>query len=113
MQCITGIQFHPIAHCLDLLVGWIIALVICSRRKKLMQKIGTNHELSSVTGALRPYRSLISNLFLVCDILAVVGALNNPFSNMVGRVLAYIPNLLAAIAVGFIGLVVARLVRVD
>jgi len=52
-------------------------------------------------------------------ILALVGALNvlnisgvsDPFSNMVSRVLAFLPSLLAAVAVGFVGWIVARLVR--
>ncbi|WP_204336352.1 mechanosensitive ion channel family protein, partial [Proteus mirabilis] len=52
-------------------------------------------------------------------ILAVVAALNvlnisgvsGPFSNMVNQVLVYIPNIIAAVVVGFIGWIVARLVR--
>jgi len=47
-------------------------------------------------------------------ILALVGALNvlnisgvsDPFSNMVSRVLAFLPSLLAAVAVGFVGWIV-------
>ena len=115
-------QFQPIlAAIVILLVGWIIALVIAAGVKKLLQKFDTNHKLSSATGRAPNIESLISKLvFWFVMILAVVGALNvlnisgvsDPFSNMVGRVLAYIPNLLAAVAVGFIGWIVARLVRV-
>ena len=115
-------QFHPIlAAVVILLVGWIIALVIAAGVKKLLQKLGTNHKLSSATGQPSNIESLISKLvFWFVMILAVVGALNvlnisgvsDPFSNMVGRILAYIPNLLAAVAVGFIGWIIARLVRV-
>ena len=114
-------QFQPIlAAIVILLVGWIIALVIAAGVKKLLQKFDTNHKLSSATGRAPNIESLISKLvFWFVMILAVVGALNvlnisgvsDPFSNMVGRVLAYIPNLLAAVAVGFIGWIVARLVR--
>lgn len=115
-------QFQPIlAAIVILLVGWIIALVIAAGVKKLLQKFDTNHKLSSATGRAPNIESLISKLvFWFVMILAVVGALNvlnisgvsDPFSNMVGRVLAYIPNLFAAVAVGFIGWIVARLVRV-
>jgi len=114
-------QFHPIlAAIVILLVGWIIALVVAAGVKKLLQKLDTNHKLSSATGRAPNIENLISKLvFWFIMILAVVGALNvlnisgvsDPFSNMVGRILAFIPNLLAAVAVGFIGWIVARLVR--
>ena len=114
-------QFHPIfAAILILLVGWIIALIIAAGVKRLLQKVGTNHKLSSVTGRTPNIENLVSKLvFWFVMILAVVGSLNvlnisgvsDPFSNMVERVLAYIPNLFAAVAVGFIGWIVARLVR--
>ena len=113
--------FLPIfAAILILLVGWIIALIIAAGVKRLLQKVGTNHKLSSVTGRTPNIENLVSKLvFWFVMILAVVGSLNvlnisgvsDPFSNMVGRVLAYIPNLFAAVAVGFIGWIVARLVR--
>ncbi|APR71095.1 mechanosensitive ion channel [Acinetobacter haemolyticus] len=114
-------QFQPIlAAIVILLVGWIVALVIAAGVKKLLQKLDTNNRLSSATGQNSNIESLISKLvFWFVMILAVVGALNilnisgvsDPFSNMVGRVLAYLPNLLAAVAVGFIGWIVARLVQ--
>ncbi|MEB3792909.1 mechanosensitive ion channel [Acinetobacter sp. IK40] len=114
-------QFHPIlAAIVILLVGWVIALLIAAGVKKLLQKLDTNHKLSSATGRTPNIENLISKLvFWFIMILAVVGALNvlnisgvsDPFSNMVGRILAFIPNLFAAVAVGFIGWIVARLVR--
>jgi hypothetical protein len=114
-------QFHPIlAAIVILLVGWIIALVVAAGVKKLLQKLDTNHKLSSATGRAPNIENLISKLvFWFIMILAVVGALNvlnisgvsDPFSNMVGRILAFIPNLLAAVAVGFVGWIIARLVR--
>ena len=114
-------QFHPIlAAIVILLLGWIIALIVAAGVKKLLQKLNTNHRLSSATGHTPNIENLISKLvFWFVIILAVVGALNvlnisgvsDPFSNMVGRVLAFIPNLLAAVAVGFIGWIVAGLVK--
>ena len=114
-------QFHPIlAAIVILLVGWIIALIVAAGVKKLLQKLNTNHRLSSATGHTPNIENLISKLvFWFVIILAVVGALNvlnisgvsDPFSNMVSRVLAFIPNLLAAVAVGFIGWIVAGLVK--
>ena len=114
-------QFHPIlAAIVILLVGWIIALIVAASVKKLLQKLNTNHRLSSATGHKPNIENLLSKLvFWFVIILAVVGALNvlnisgvsDPFSNMVGRVLAFIPNLLAAVAVGFIGWILAGLVK--
>ena len=114
-------QFHPIlAAIVILLLGWIIALIVAAGVKKLLQKLNTNHRLSSATGHKPNIENLISKLvFWFVIILAVVGALNvlnisgvsDPFSNMVSRVLAFIPNLLAAVAVGFIGWILAGLVK--
>ena len=114
-------QFHPIlAAIVILLVGWIIALIVAAGVKKLLQKLNTNHRLSSATGHKPNIENLLSKLvFWFVIILAVVGALNvldisgvsDPFSNMVSRVLTFIPNLLAAVAVGFIGWILAGLVK--
>ena len=114
-------QFHPIlAAIVILLVGWIIALIVAAGVKKLLQKLNTNHRLSSATGHKPNIENLLSKLvFWFVIILAVVGALNvlnisgvsDPFSNMVGRILAFIPNLLAAVAVGFIGWILAGQVK--
>ena len=114
-------QFHPIlAAIVILLLGWIIALIVAAGVKKLLQKLNTNHRLSSATGHKPNIENLLSKLvFWFVIILAVVGALNvlnisgvsDPFSNMVSRVLAFIPNLLAAVAVGFIGWILAGLVK--
>ena len=114
-------QFHPIlAAIVILLLGWIIALIVAAGVKKLLQKLNTNHRLSSATGHKSNIENLLSKLvFWFVIILAVVGALNvlnisgvsDPFSNMVSRVLAFIPNLLAAVAVGFIGWILAGMVK--
>jgi small-conductance mechanosensitive channel len=71
-------QFHPIfAAIFILLVGWIIALVIAAGVKRLLQKLGTNHKLSTATGFTPNIERLVSKLvFWFVVILAVVGALN-------------------------------------
>lgn len=114
-------QFHPIlAAIVILLIGWIIALLVAAGVKKLLQKVNTNAKLSSATGRTPNIEGLISKVvFWFILILAVVAALNvlnisgvsGPFSNMVNQVLVYIPNIIAAVVVGFIGWIVARLVR--
>lgn len=119
-------QFHPvIAAVAILLVGWIIALIIAAAVKKLLQKANTNNKLSSAAGhtvveASPNYESIISKfVFWFILLIAVIASLNvlnissvsGPFSDMVAQFLIFIPNVIAAVIVGFIGWIVARLVR--
>ncbi|OTG77310.1 hypothetical protein B9T33_15400 [Acinetobacter sp. ANC 5054] len=115
-------QFHPILSAVAiLLIGWIIALLIAAAVKKVLQKLGTNQKLSSATGHRSNVENIISRVvFWIILIIAVIGALNvlnltsvsGPFSNMIQQFLLFIPQLLAAVAVGFIGWIVASLVKV-
>lgn len=115
-------QFHPILSAIAiLLIGWIVALILAAAVKKVLQKLGTNQKLSSTTGHRSNVESILSRvIFWLIMIVAVVGALNvlnltsvsGPFSNMLQQFLLFIPQLLAAIVVGFIGWIVANLVKV-
>lgn len=115
-------QFHPILSAIAiLLIGWIVALILAAAVKKVLQKLGTNQKLSSTTGHRSNVESILSRvIFWLVMIVAVVGALNvlnltsvsGPFSNMLQQFLLFIPQLLAAIVVGFIGWIVANLVKV-
>ena len=115
-------QFHPILAAIAiLLVGWIVALSIAAGVKKLLEKLGTNARLSSATGHRSNIESIISRIiFWVVIVIAVIGALNvlnlnsvsSPFSSMIQQFLIFIPSLLAAVAVGFVGWIVANLVKV-
>ena len=115
-------QFHPILSAIAILIiGWIIALLIAGAVKKVLTKLGTNQKLSSATGHRSNIENIISRVvFWLILIIAVIGALNvlnltsvsGPFSNMVQQFLLFIPQLLAAVAVGFIGWIVANLVKV-
>ncbi len=115
-------QFHPILSAVAiLLVGWVVALLVSAGVKKLLQKLGTNQRLTHATGHRSNMESILARIvFWLILIMAVVGALNvlnltnvsGPFSNMLQQFLLFIPQLLAAIAVGFIGWIVANLVKV-
>ena len=115
-------QFHPILSAIAILIiGWIIALLIAGAVKKVLTKLGTNQKLSNATGHHSNIENIISRVvFWLILIIAVIGALNvlnltsvsGPFSNMVQQFLLFIPQLLAAVAVGFIGWIVANLVKV-
>ena len=86
-----------------------------------MQKLGTNTHLNAATGHRSNVESIIARVvFWIILIIAVIGALNvlnltavsGPFSNMIQQFLLFIPQLLAAIAVAFVGWIVANLVKV-
>jgi hypothetical protein len=115
-------QFHPIlAAVAILIVGWIIALIVAAGFRKILEKLGTNTKLSSATGHRSNIESILSRIiFWVVMVIAVIGALNvlnlnsvsSPFSLMIQQFLLFIPQLLAAVAIGFIGWIVANLVKV-
>lgn len=114
-------QFHPILSAVAILfIGWIVALLIAGGIKKLLEKLGTNQKLSSATGHRSNIESIVSRIvFWIIFIVAVIGALNvlnltsvsGPFSNMIQLFLLFIPQLLAAAAVAFIGWIIASLVK--
>jgi hypothetical protein len=115
-------QFHPILSAVAILfIGWIAALLVAGGIKKVLEKLGTNQKLSSATGHRSNIENIVSRIvFWIILIIAVIGALNvlnltsvsGPFSSMIQQFLLFIPQLLAAAAVGFIGWIIANLVRV-
>ena len=115
-------QFQPIlAAVAILLVGWVIALLVAGGIKKVLQKLGTDQKLSNATGHRSNIEVIVSRVvFWVILVIAVIGALNvlnltsvsGPFSNMIQQFLLFIPSLLAAVAVAFIGWILANLVKV-
>lgn len=114
-------QFQPIfAAILVFVIGWIIALVVAAGIKKLLQLVKTNQHLSSATGHTPDYEKIISRfVFWFVLTIAIIGALNvlninnvsGPLSAMIAQVLVFIPNIIAAFVVGFIGWIVAKLAR--
>ena len=115
-------QFQPIlAAVAILLIGWVVALLVAGGVKKVLQKLGTDHKLSNATGHRSNIEVIVSRVvFWVILVIAVIGALNvlnltsvsGPFSNMIQQFLLFIPSLLAAVAVAFIGWILANLVKV-
>ncbi|NHB57585.1 mechanosensitive ion channel [Acinetobacter sp. 194] len=115
-------QFHPILSAIAILIiGWIIALIVAAGFRKVLNKLNTNQKLSSATGHRANIENIVARIvFWIIIIIAVIGALNvlnltsvsGPFSNMIQQFLLFIPQLLAAVAVGFIGWIVASLIKV-
>jgi hypothetical protein len=102
------------------IIGWLVALGIAALVRNVLSKINLNQRMNSSTGKTYDLEGIISKIvFWFIFIIAISGALNQlnlnsistPFANMINQVLAFIPNLIGAIAVGVIGWVVATVVR--
>ena len=102
------------------IIGWLVALGIAALVRGVLSKVNLNQQMSSSTGKSYDLEGIISKIvFWFIFIIAIAGALSQlnlnsistPFANMVNQVLTFIPNIIAAIAVGVIGWVIATVVR--
>ena len=102
------------------IIGWLVALGIAALVRGVLSKVNLNQRMNSSTGKSYDLEGIISKIvFWFIFIIAISGALNQlnlnsistPFANMVNQVLAFIPNLIGAIAVGIIGWVLATVAR--
>ena len=101
-------------------LGWLVALGIAALVRNVLARINLNQRMNSSTGKTYDLEGIISKIvFWFIFIIAISGALSQlnlnsisaPFANMVNQVLAFIPNLIGAIAVGVIGWVIATVAR--
>lgn len=101
-------------------LGWLVALGIAALVRNVLARVNLNQRMNTSTGKSYDLEGIISKIvFWFIFIIAISGALNQlnltaisaPFANMVNQVLAFIPNLLGAVAVGIIGWVVATIAR--
>ena len=102
------------------IIGWLVALGIAALVRGVLSKVNLNQRMNSSTGKTYDLEGIISKIvFWFIFIIAISGALNQlnlnsisaPFANMVNQVLAFIPNLIGAIALGVIGWVIATVAR--
>lgn len=102
------------------IIGWLVALGIAALVRGVLSKVNLNQRMNSSTGKSYDLEGIISKIvFWFIFIIAISGTLNQlnlnsisaPFANMVNQVLTFIPNLIAAIAVGVIGWVIATVAR--
>ena len=102
------------------IIGWLVALGVAALVRNVLAKINLNQRMDSSTGKAYDLEGIISKIiFWFIFIIAISAALNQlnlnsisaPFANMVGQVLLFIPKLIAAVAVGIIGWVIATVVR--
>lgn len=102
------------------IIGWLVALGIAALVRGVLSKVNLNQRMNTSTGKSYDLEGIISKIvFWFIFIIAISGALSQlnlnsisaPFANMVNQVLTFIPNLIAAIAVGVIGWVIATVAR--
>lgn len=102
------------------LLGYFAALIFGSLTKTALTKINLNQKMNAQTGKNYDLHSLLSKIvFWFVFAIGVSASLNQlnlstisaPFANMVNQVLMFVPNLLAAVAVGVVGWVLAIMAK--
>ncbi len=108
-----------LAGALLLLIAWVLATVLRALVSKALGSTSWDKKLSEQAGMEPMSRSVGNVLFWLTMLLfvpAILGALDlqgllQPVQGMIDKTLAMIPNIFAAIAIGFIGWLVAKVLR--
>ncbi len=116
-----GGQIETILAAIVLLfVGWIIALLAGAGVRKLLSKLSVNQRLNSSTGHPHDIEHVAARIvFWFILIIAIVASFNilnlyavsTPFSNMINKVLLFIPSIFSALVIGVIGWILAIAIR--
>ena len=97
-----------------LLVGWLAAIGIRKLVRSLIQrtgiteKLGNQQQLPHFIAKLAYYLVLLYTLLLVLDIMGIEGVLA-PLTAMLNEFLGFLPNLIAAGVIGFVGYTIAQI----
>ncbi len=102
-----------------LLIGWLIAKGIKSLivrllhrtnlDEKLFSKISNGKDTNKMIGSLFYYLIMVIVFLIVLETLGISSVLT-PLEAMVGEFLLFLPHLIAALIIGFVGYVLAKLV---
>lgn len=104
-----------------LLIGWLIAKVLSGLTRRLLNRTDLDNRIArSTTGtsSVSPERAIAKLVYYIVMIIALLAALDvlgirtvmDPLNNMVNKFLGFIPNLVAAAIIGFIGYILAQVV---
>lgn len=108
-----------IAVVLILLIGYFVAKLLQRVTYKLLQKTGLDNRLAAQSGSsVKPERALSKIVYYVVMVIVLTMAMEtlgltrilDPLNNMVTSFLGFVPNLVAAALIGFIGYVIAKIV---
>ncbi|NJC26674.1 mechanosensitive ion channel [Neolewinella antarctica] len=107
-----------VAALLILIIGYFIAKLLQSIVLKLLSKTGLDNRIAaSTTGTVRPERALAKLVYYVVMVIVLLAALDvlgfdsvmAPLNNMVNSFVGFIPNIVGALLIGFIGYVLAKI----
>jgi hypothetical protein len=103
-----------------LIIGWLIAVIARASIMKLLTALKVDQRISESTGqGAYVERIVASGVFWLILLVTAVGVFNvldlyavsNPFSQLVGRIVIYLPNLIAGTALTLIVWLIASLLR--
>ena len=109
-----------VAALVILLIGYFIAKILQRITFKLLNKTGLDNRIASATtnSGMKPERTLSKLVYYLIMVIVLLAALDvlgltsvmAPLNNMVDNFLGFIPNIIAAGLIGFIGYVIAKIV---
>lgn len=100
-----------------LIIGWMIAKFVARIFRKMLNKFGLDNKLAShgnfkaekSVGKLVYYILMVIVLMVVLDIMGVKNVLE-PLQNMVNEFTSYLPNIIGAGIIGYVGFILAKIV---
>ena len=101
-----------------LVVGWVLASLVRTGITKLLNSTSVDERLSAEAG-MRPISENMGHvaywLILLLFVPLILGALNldglmQPVQNLIDNLMAYLPNIIAAVVISVVGYGVARIV---
>lgn len=121
MRRAFGAQLMPVVGAVVLLLlGWVIGLIAAAGTRRALSMAQVNHRLAPAIGRAVDVELLVSRLvFWFVLLVALVAAFNTldlqmasaPFAAMIGDVVSYLPQVLAALVLALVGWMLALLVR--
>lgn len=119
LRQVLGYLPRLLAGGLLLLLGWMLAMALRALLGKALASTSWDKKISEQAG-MEPMSKTIGNVFFWLTILlfvpATLGVLDlqgllQPVQGMIDKALAMIPNIFAAIAIGFVGWLIAKVLR--
>ena len=118
----TVINFLPnlIGFLIILLIGWIVARIVAAIVRRVLDKVGVDrhlHESSpqiarmmADTSASRVFGAVVFWLIFIFFLFSAIGVLNLPaVTRFMNQVLAYLPNVIAAMVIFVVAAILAGL----
>ena len=101
-----------------LIIGYFVAKVLQRLARKILNKTGLDNRIAAATSSsVQPEKALSKLVYYIVMIFVLMAALDKlgidsviaPLRNMVDSFMAFIPNIVAAALIGFVGYVIAKI----